>query len=172
MRLWSLHPRYLDAQGLVALWREALLAKAVLGGRTRGYRHHPQLLRFREHASPRLAINAYLAQVYGEAEVRGYRFDRSKIGPVRPVERIAVTAGQLAHEWTHLRAKLGVRSPLLSARWSRLAMPEPHPLFALRPGPVAAWERGPGTALETARPADGPAMAISVAALPRPRSGR
>jgi carboxyl-terminal processing protease len=29
MRLWSLHPKYLDAQGLVALWREALLAKAV-----------------------------------------------------------------------------------------------------------------------------------------------
>ncbi|HEU5178767.1 MAG TPA: pyrimidine dimer DNA glycosylase/endonuclease V, partial [Burkholderiales bacterium] len=32
MRLWSLHPKYLDARGLVALWREALLAQAVLRG--------------------------------------------------------------------------------------------------------------------------------------------
>lgn|SRR5690606_26354023 len=172
MRLWSLHPRYLDAQGLVALWREALLAKAVLGGRTRGYRHHPQLLRFTVHASPRLAINAYLAQVHGEAEMRGYRFDRGKIGPVRPVEHIEVTAGQLAHEWTHLCAKLALRSPLVSARWRSLAMPEPHPLFALRPGPVAGWERVPRVALETARPADGPTAVISIAVLPRPRSGR
>ena len=27
MRLWTLHPKYLDAAGLVALWREALLAQ-------------------------------------------------------------------------------------------------------------------------------------------------
>jgi len=25
MRLWTLHPKYLDARGLVALWREGLL---------------------------------------------------------------------------------------------------------------------------------------------------
>ena len=37
MRLWTLHPKYLDPQGLVALWREALLARAVLQGKTRGY---------------------------------------------------------------------------------------------------------------------------------------
>ena len=48
MRLWTLHPKYLDARGLVALWRESLLAQAVLAGRTRGYRSHPQLERFRE----------------------------------------------------------------------------------------------------------------------------
>jgi hypothetical protein len=37
MRLWTLHPRYLDSQGLVALWREGLLAQAVLRNRTRGF---------------------------------------------------------------------------------------------------------------------------------------
>lgn len=31
-----MHPRYLDAKGLVALWREALLVQAVLRGETRG----------------------------------------------------------------------------------------------------------------------------------------
>src|SRR5690606_10288867 len=91
MRLWSIHPKYLDAKGLVALWREALLARAVLRGRTRGYRHHPQLDRFRSHASPRSAINAYLAAVHAEASARGYAFDRAKVGPVRPVPPIAVT---------------------------------------------------------------------------------
>ena len=32
MRLWSLSPRYLDVKGLVAVWREGLLADAVLLG--------------------------------------------------------------------------------------------------------------------------------------------
>ena len=82
MRLWSVHPRYLDARGLVALWREALLAKAVLGGRTKGYRQHPQLTRFRAHPAPRLAINAYLQAIHEEATARGYHFDRRKIGRI------------------------------------------------------------------------------------------
>src|SRR6476661_4584624 len=102
MRLWSLHPKYLDPQGLVALWREALLARAVLRGATRGYRHHPQLERFQAHASPRYAINAYLRGVYDEAASRGYVFDRTKVGPVRSTERIAVTRGQVEYEWEHL----------------------------------------------------------------------
>jgi hypothetical protein len=144
MRLWSLHPRYLDPQGLVALWREALLAKAVLRGETRGYTRHPQLERFRAHPQPRLAINAYLAAVHDEASRRGYAFDRSKIGPRRAVEPIPVTAGQLALEWQHLRQKLAARSPSLLGRWDGLAMPACHPLFRRRPGPVASWERAAG----------------------------
>ena len=146
MRLWSLHPKYLDPQGLVALWREALLAKAVLRGETRGYTHHPQLERFAQHPSPRLAINAYLAAVHAEALDRGYEFDRSTIGPVREVEAIAVTSGQVTCEWQHLKGKLAVRSPLVLARWRKVATPVCHPLFRRRPGPVASWERlGAGT---------------------------
>jgi hypothetical protein len=80
LRLWTLHPKYLDAKGLVALWREGLLARAVLRGATKGYRHHPQLECFRAHASPRAAINICLKAVAIEAEKRGYLFDRQKIG--------------------------------------------------------------------------------------------
>ena len=109
MRLWSLHPKYLDPQGLVALWREALLAQAVLRGKTKGYRHHPQLERFTSHRSPRLAINAYLGSIYEEATSRGYDFDRRKIGPIRAVPRISLPSGQLRHEWQHLLRKLSVR---------------------------------------------------------------
>lgn len=141
MRLWSLHPKYLDAKGLVALWREALLARAVLRGETRGYTHHPQLERFRAQRSPRLAINAYLAGVFAEATERGYRFDRTKLGPVRRLPPIAVNDGQLAYEWGHLQAKLAVRSPALHARWRGTDRPECHPSFRVRSGPVASWER-------------------------------
>jgi hypothetical protein len=144
MRLWSLHPRYLDSQGLVALWREALLARAVLRGETRGYLHHPQLERFRAHPHPRSAINSYLASVHSEASARGYSFDRSKIGPVRTVAVIPLTTGQLAFEWQHLLRKLAARSPGLHAQWGGVANPECHPLFQLHAGPIAAWERASG----------------------------
>lgn len=141
MRLWSLHPKYLDRQGLVALWREALLAKAVIRGETRGYRRHPQLERFREHPQPRSAINFYLAGVYDEALRRGYSFDHAKIGPLREVGRITVTSGQIDYEWTHLKRKLEVRNPQLAEQWSPVTKPDCHPLFICRKGPVASWER-------------------------------
>lgn len=47
MRIWSLHPKYLDTKGLVALWRETLLAQHVLSGKTKRYKNHPQLARFK-----------------------------------------------------------------------------------------------------------------------------
>lgn len=140
MRLWTLHPRYLDRQGLLALWREGLLARAVLRGETRGYRSHPQLERFRGHAAPERAIDAYLGAVQLEAAARGYVFDRSKLGPVLPVEAIVASEGQLEFEWQHLMRKLAVRNPTLLERW-RDEEPQCHPIFAMAPGPVASWER-------------------------------
>lgn len=141
MRLWSLHPKYLDPQGLVALWREALLAKAVIRGETRGYLHHPQLQRFTSHPQPRLAINAYLDTVHAEATHRGYAFNRSKVGPVRVVQHIPVSSSQLEHEWNHLQRKLLTRSPAVHAQWAEVTTPVCHPLFRRRPGPPASWER-------------------------------
>src|SRR5512138_159285 len=110
MRLWSLHPKYLDTQGLVALWRESLLAQAVLRGETRGYRNHPQLDRFKAHAAPLDAIAQYLKGIHDEAMHRGYAFDRRKIKSVRKPVVLAVSSGQLVYEWSHLLAKLKVRN--------------------------------------------------------------
>jgi hypothetical protein len=138
MRLWTLHPRYLDSVGLVSVWREALLARQVLRGRTRGYRHHPQLDRFRAHPSPLSAINAYLQAVHKEAVARGYAFDKTKLGTVRSRSRIRATAGQLAYEWKHLRSKLLERCPERARRVGELVA---HPLFRIVPGTVEAWER-------------------------------
>jgi len=141
VRLWSLHPRYLDPQGLVALWRETLLAKAVLRGETKGYRHHPQLERFRAHPSPRSAINAYLVAIHDEAVRRGYDFDRSKIGPVRRVAPMPVTGGQLAFEWRHLMKKLAARNRPLYRQWAGTRRADCHPLFRRVHGAIEIWEK-------------------------------
>jgi len=140
MRLWTLHPRHLDAIGLVSVWRKALLARQVLRGRTQAYRNHPQLERFRAHASPLSAINAYLLAIYEEAVSRGYAFDRTRLGRVRDRTGIPATTGQLRYEWKHLRAKLLARCPERARRRGAL---EPHPLFRVVPGPVESWERRP-----------------------------
>lgn len=138
MRLWSLHPRYLDPQGLVALWREGLLAQAVLAGKTRGYTHHPQLDRFRD---TRAAITLYLREVAAEARRRGYRFDESKLPRVRRAVTLTVTEGQLRYEWKHLKAKLRARNAEWHRRTRGVPVPEAHPLFVVVEGPIADWER-------------------------------
>lgn len=137
-----MHPRYLDRQALVACWREALLAQAVLLGRTRGYTSHPQLDRFRALADPAGGVGAFLGPLAEEADARGYSFDRTRIvGGAAPASPLPVTAGQLDLEWAHLLAKLAARSPDVAARWAGVVGPQPHPLFVVVPGPVAAWER-------------------------------
>ena len=144
MRLWSLHPRYLDAKGLVAVWREGLLARKVLQGRTKGYKHHPQLIRFREQPDVIGAIDRYLAAIADEAASRGYRFDRRKIGGKFSRTLMAVTEGQLRYELRHLKAKLRLRDRARFAALRRLARPEPHPSFKRVPGPLARWEKVTG----------------------------
>ena len=141
MRLWSLHPKYLDPQGLVALWRETLLAQAVLRGETRGYRNHPQLDRFKHHSSPLTAMSLYLRGIHTEAESRGYSFDKSKIRPARKQVVLPVTSGQIEYEWPHLMAKLKVRNPALYRKWRETKVPTPHPLFKVRAGGIESWER-------------------------------
>ena len=142
MRLWTVHPKHLDTKGLVALWREGLLAKAVLEGKTRGYRDHPQLVRFRGHPRPVEFLVEYLRRVLEESQSRGYRFEATKIpAGALGVEPLEVTEGQLAYEWQHLLGKLRKRDGERYESLSRFRHPEAHPLFLVKPGPVAAWER-------------------------------
>lgn len=141
MRLWTVHPKLLDTQGLLALWREALLAQEVLAGRTVGYRNHPQLERFKAHPRPDAAIAVYLLSVWKEARRRGYDFDRKKIASRRTGRKIPVTRGQLEYEFKWLCQKLKKRSPeqyrFISAR-KKIAH---HPFFRSIKGSVAEWER-------------------------------
>jgi hypothetical protein len=141
MRLWSLHPKYLDARGLVALWREALLAQAVLRGKTKGYRHHPQLLRFRDRASPVGAIAEYLRAIHAESSQRGYAFEAERVSVVRQSGLMVVTRGQLNYEWEHLMAKLAVRDPDWRRQFEEVRRPLAHPMFRIVPGEIESWER-------------------------------
>jgi hypothetical protein len=140
MRLWSIHPGYLDSKGLVALWRESLLAQSVLGEKTKGYKNHPQLVRFKAAKDPLGAIADYLRSVADEAERRGYNFDRSKIIDKRFGGKIPVTKGQVEYELMHLSGKLKKRDPELYARLNRVETVRLHPLFIQVDGEVEEWE--------------------------------
>ncbi len=141
MRLWSIHPKYLDPCGLTALWREALLAQKVLHLATQGYRRHPQLERFRSHPDPHAAIATYLHYVHEESIRRGYRFNAAKISPLRTTRRIPCTTGQLQYEKGHLERKLKSRDPVRYRELLRLATVEAHPLFVIVAGRKELWEK-------------------------------
>lgn len=141
MRIWSIHPQYLDAKGLVALWRETLLAQAVLLGRTKGYTRHPQLDRFRAAPSPLASLAAYLRAIREEATKRGYRFDATRIADVAGGASLTVTYGQMEFERRHLLSKLAVRDPERFQQLTRLRNILPHPLFDVVPGEAEPWER-------------------------------
>lgn len=132
---------YLDTKGLVALWREALLAKAVLAGNTTGYTAHPQLLRFRNASKPLDAINYYLSFVWEEASKRNFNFDRKKYHSPSGIEQIDVTTGQLAFEGNHLLEKLMSRDIDKFATLKHLPVFIPHPLFKVIKGEIATWEK-------------------------------
>jgi hypothetical protein len=185
MRLWSLHPWLLDRAGLVALWREALLAQKVLAGATKGYRRHPQLDRFRQSGHPMRAIASYLWSVADEAQERGYLFDVSKIAMRRGRVTIPVTKGQIAYELTHLKQKLRQRDPtrlqLLSERISERKSVKINSTFKAVDGPIAPWERVPpgavnGRGQKRVSPASSkfarPETAGSVKARPRGTTAR
>ncbi len=142
MRIWSVHPKYLDAKGMVALWRETLLAKNVLEDKTRGYKNHPQLDRFKSAPEPLDAINFYLKIVWLEAVRRNYQFDKSKYIDLEPVIQITVTTGQIDFERIHLLKKLKLRDERRYHQLSDLINFEPHPLFRLVSGEVEFWEKG------------------------------
>ncbi|HUO83602.1 MAG TPA: pyrimidine dimer DNA glycosylase/endonuclease V [Thermoanaerobaculia bacterium] len=139
MRLWTLHPSYLDTRGLVAAWREGLLAQKVLLEQTRGYRAHPQLIRFRAHRDPVASIGTWLRHLYTEAETRGWSFDGSKIQRGSRC-RMTVTRAQLEFEREHLRAKLMARDPAKCALLDAAPL-RPHPMCNVIEGEIEPWER-------------------------------
>lgn len=146
MRLWSLHPKLLDAKGLVALWRESLLAQAVLAGKTKGYKNHPQLERFKATKNPLATIGFYLLQIHNEAESRGYNFNTNKIlinntTNKKLTKTISVTSGQVKYEWQHLMQKLQTRTPEIYNELKTRKIIPIHPLFRKIPGKIEKWEK-------------------------------
>ena len=140
MRLWTIHPQYLDTKGLLAAWREGLLAQKVLQNKTKGYRNHPQLRRFKSSPDPVGAIASYLRAIYSEALNRGYKFNEGKIASAGFGGQIACTRGQLLYEWNHLKRKLSLRDASRFSRIEGIEEPEPHPVFYIVEGEIEDWE--------------------------------
>ena len=142
MRLWSISPEYLDRQGLLALWRETLLAQKVLAKKTTGYKNHPQLTRFKETNDPMHYIARYLYSIHQEANNRDYNFDSKKIGPLKNnLKNITVKSGQINYEFQHLLAKLKTRD---QERYNRLKDEDNiklNPLFKVIKGDIESWEK-------------------------------
>ena len=148
MRLWSLEPSLLDRRGLLACWREALLAQKVLRGRTIGYRNHPQLERFSKCDDPVGMIGRYLHGIADEADRRGYHFYCSLISsPVGDDQAMmSVSRGQPEYELRLLANNVKLRDPewahyVLEPAKSKRQTDATHGLFSATPGPVASWER-------------------------------
>ncbi len=143
MRLWSIHPKYLDTKGLLAVWREGLLAKKVLEGKTKGYRNHPQLIRFKKYHNTLYAINAYLSKIYDEACNRSYNFSKNKINYILKKNIIPVSNGQIKYERKHLLKKLKLRDiekyeELFSYNDKNI---EINSIFYLIDGDIEEWEK-------------------------------
>jgi hypothetical protein len=139
MRLWSIHPKYLDSKGLSGLWREALLAKKVLKGKTEKYKSHPQMNRFK--GKPIAFIDMYLKYIYEESCRRGYCFDKTRIGRNFTKKRIKVNSGQISYEFEHLKKKLKVRDKKRYKALLKIKRIEANPLFSVKKGPVEDWEK-------------------------------
>lgn len=133
MRLWSLHPRYLDKYGLIALWREGLLAQAALNGGAKGYQNHPQLNRFKQTENPLSAIGSYLSFIVSEALSQGYKFNHEKIlFPNFTENLMPVDAATMAFEAEHLKAKLLLRD---KAKYEQLSQADhllTNPIFNIQ----------------------------------------
>jgi hypothetical protein len=145
MRLWSLDFKYLDRKGLLAVWRESLLAKKVLEGKTKGYKNHPQLIRFKNSKNPLKTINLYLYEIYKESVKRGYSFNLSKIklyfnkNPEK-FEKIPLTKKQLIFEFNHLLKKLEERDIIQYNKIVKTKKINPNNIFYLIKGEIENWE--------------------------------
>jgi hypothetical protein len=140
MRIWSINPKYLDTKGLVALWRETLLAKNVLENNTQGYKNHPQLTRFKYSDNPLHSLSQYMEAVYEESQKRGYHFNKEKFNIHHQKVTLTVTRGQIEYETQHLLKKLKTRDAKRYDRLLKETTIEPHPLFKIIDGEIEGWE--------------------------------
>ena len=142
MRLWSIHPKYLDTTGLVAVWREGLLAKKVLEGKTKGYKNHPQLIRFINSEIALESINQYLCGIYEESTIRKYNFDKSKLYEINSKRvELTVNTKQIEYEFELLKSKLKKRDLNKYNEISNTPVIELHPIFIRITGDIENWEK-------------------------------
>ncbi|MBN1645161.1 hypothetical protein JW851_03960 [Candidatus Woesearchaeota archaeon] len=141
MRLWSIHPKYLDVKGLSGLWRESLLAKKILKGETESHKNHPQLNRFKVLKKPLPAINSYLLYIYKESCDRGYCFNKKNISKPFRKSKLSIKKGQILYEFNLLKKRLKIRAKDKYKELLKIKRIEPNPLFKIIKGSTEDWEK-------------------------------
>ena len=119
------------------------MEQKVLAGHTKGYKNHPQLIRFKKQSNSLKFIGTYLNHIYLEAKRRGYNFNEAKILmklSASAKSKMSVTSGQVEFEMIHLKKKLKNRSPADLAALKTIIKIRVHPLFIKKPGKVESWE--------------------------------
>jgi hypothetical protein len=143
MRIWTVHPRYLDVKGFVALWRETLLGMETLKKHVKCQHYipwykHPQLAPFKAQSDPILYISNYLYLVLEESRRRNYNFDGSKLDAIPYCENLPLIKASrevLVHEWLVCLGRYRVRSPKWFEEVKDISPLEvdPHPLYICEP---------------------------------------
>ncbi len=144
MRLWSLHPSYLDIQELFSTWKEGLLAFSVINNPETQLHNHPQLIRFKISGDPIGTLGFYLNEIFLEAKNRGFNFEGSKIESINTSISISVTLGQLDYEAMNLLNTLQERDKTKFSDLNSIFKQKDvktHPLFYIISGPVEKWEK-------------------------------
>ncbi len=119
-----------------------MLAQKVLCNKTKGYKKHPQLERFKQHSKPLEAIGFYLYNVYKEGRKRGYSFKKDKIIRInKSVKPIKVSQGQISFEVNHLATKLKKRDMKSFNIILEIKKIKLHPLFISTKGVIESWEK-------------------------------
>lgn len=149
MRVWSIHPKYCDTPRLNGMWREGLLAKAVIEGTTPkgGYRKHSQAERLKVHPDPVKLINHILYEVWKVAQERGFKYDIKKLNK-RIVDeplstKLEVTRGQIEYEFNFMQHKIGAVDTRYKINTEEVRKNgiEVNPCFKIVPGDIMDFEK-------------------------------
>jgi hypothetical protein len=141
MRIWSIHPKYLDSKELLNLWNETIQAKNEFLTKFSGHFSNKQLERFLDLKNPLEAINSYMSSIYREAVKRDFSVDDSFMDwDFDDSIQIPVTAGQISHEISKLKSRLRERDEKKLQKLNGRTFLELHPIFYSVPGTIEEWE--------------------------------
>lgn len=159
MRLWTIHPSFLDQKGLCGLWRETLVGlKALEKGPGAPWYNHPQLARFKVYPNGLAMLAEYAEHVLDEGHKRGYNFNTALLEPYLELYEmnfdgcIMVTKGQFDYEVEHFIRKLASRDEMRYQLYMEKMGPRslyqpkievfvPNPVFRIVDGPIEVWEK-------------------------------
>lgn len=102
MRIWDIHPGYLNRQSLLGEHRELHAVVSVLVHHKKGYSHHPETLRWRDHGWALKMRHRLLA---AEMRLRGYHEKSPVKTRSRPQDRPGQYVDPPARQLVLLRRK-------------------------------------------------------------------